>query len=368
MSRSLAQISELGVSIWLDDLSRERLGGELAEMIERLHVVGVTTNPAIFSAAISGSDLYRDDIVSYARAGLDEYEIVRKLTTSDVRSACDLFHPIFLRSRGKDGRVSIEVDPELARDTRNTIDQGLSLWNEISRENLLVKVPATREGLEAITELTDRGVSVNVTLIFTPKRYEEVLDAYFAGLEKRASRGEALDSIHSVASFFVSRIDTEIDKRLRSVLDETVYRKLRGRAGVANALNAYSTFLAALRSERWLGLAKLGANIQRPLWASTGVKDPEYSPTLYVDQLLTPDSVNTMPEKTLLASSKITDLLQPIDHDSERFIASRAHIDHLAKLGIEIEEIGQLLEEEGLSKFVTPWIDLHRQVRDLISQ
>lgn len=367
VSRSLAHISQSGVSIWLDDLSRERLNGQLAEMIERMHVVGVTTNPAIFSAAISGSDLYREDIMELAREGYDEFDIVRRLTTDDVKAACDILKSTFQISQGKDGRVSIEVDPELARDTAQTVSQGLSLWDEIAKENLLIKVPATREGLGAITELTDRGISVNVTLIFTPQRYEEVIDAYFTGLERRVARGAALDSIHSVASFFVSRIDTEIDKRLSLTVDDHSYRRLRGRAGVANALNAYSTFLASIRSERWLALLERGANLQRPLWASTGVKDPQYSPTLYVDRLLTPNSVNTMPENTLVASSRIENLPQALHENSIEFEQSRSHMEELATLGIAIDEVGELLEEEGLSKFVTPWVGLHNQVRELIS-
>lgn len=368
MSHPLAQISEAGVSIWLDDLSRERLSGQLTEMIERMHVVGVTTNPAIFSAAITGSDLYRDEIMQLAKLGLDEFQIVRKLTTDDVRAACDIFQAVYQSSQGKNGRVSIEVDPELARDTSQTVAQGLSLWEEINRENLLIKVPATREGLDAITELTDHGVSVNVTLIFTPRRYQEVIDAYFTGLERRAARGESLSSIHSVASFFVSRIDTEIDKRLRGSHDESTFNRLRGRAGVANALNAYRAFISSIQSDRWTALSERGANLQRPLWASTGVKDPDYSPTLYVDQLLTPNSVNTMPESTLIASSRIADLPQALHENSTRLEESRVHMEELAQLGIDIETIGELLEHEGLSKFVTPWVELHQRVKDLISR
>ena len=367
MSQSLARISDAGLSIWLDDLSRERLNGSLKDMIERMYVVGVTTNPAIFSAAISGSDLYRDDILALASRGLDEAAIVRALTTSDVRNACDLFADLYRRSDGVDGRVSIEVDPELARDSTRTIEEGLALWDEVKRENLLIKVPATKEGLIAIEELTARGISVNVTLIFTPQRYREVIDAYLAGLERRVARNEAIDRIHSVASFFVSRIDTEIDRRLKEETSAADYSLLRGKAGVANAINAYALFLESLKSERWQTLAQLGARLQRPLWASTGVKDPAYSPTLYVDRLVTPDSVNTMPEKTLHAAAQISDAIEVLETGSDRFQAAQEHISQLSEIGIEIEEIGQLLESEGLEKFVSPWRELHNEVRKLVT-
>ena len=367
MSQSLAQISQAGLSIWLDDLSRERLSGSLKEMIEGMHVVGVTTNPAIFSAAISGSDLYRDDILALASRGLNESAIVRALTTSDVRNACDLFADLFRRSDGVDGRVSIEVDPELARDSARTIEEGLSLWHEVERENLLIKVPATTEGLAAIEELTARGISVNVTLIFTPQRYQEVIDAYFNGLERRVARDEAIDQIHSVASFFVSRIDTEIDRRLKEERSTEDYSLLRGKAGVANAINAYALFVESLKSARWQALAQSGARLQRPLWASTGVKDPAYSPTLYVDRLVTPDSVNTMPEKTLHAAAQITEAIEVLEIGSSRFQTSRDHISRLSEIGIEIEAVGQLLEAEGLEKFVSPWRELHDEVRKLIT-
>jgi len=366
MHGPLRLLSESGISIWLDDLSRERFSGGLEELIATMHVVGVTTNPAIFSAAITKSDLYRHDIDELSAKGLDQHQIVRHLTTADVGRACDIFHPVYVTTQGVDGRVSIEVDPELARDTERTIEQGISLWDEISRPNLLIKVPATQEGLLAIEELTAHGISVNVTLIFTPGRYEEVIDAYLKGLERRVALGERIDSIHSVASFFVSRIDTEIDRRLKMSLSEQEFESLRGRAGIANAINAYEIFLNHRKSERWQKLERSGARVQRPLWASTGVKDPAYSPTLYVDQLATPDSVNTMPENTLLAASRIEGGIDLLVEGSARFDSAREHMSRLSDLGIEIEEVGALLEAEGLEKFVTPWRDLHEQVRGII--
>lgn len=368
MSRSLELISKARLSIWLDDLSRERLKGSLREMIEQMYVVGVTTNPAIFSAAISGSDLYRDEILALASQGLDESAIVRHLTTSDVRDACDLFANLNRDTGGVDGRVSIEVDPELARDSERTIAEGVSLWSEVDRKNLLIKVPATREGLLAIEELTARGISVNVTLIFTPLRYQEVIDAYFTGLERRIAEKESIAGIHSVASFFVSRIDTEIDRRLKEAHSSEDYSRLRGKAGVANAINAYSTFMASVNSDRWRALRDQGAQLQRPLWASTGVKDPAYSPTLYVDRLITPDSVNTMPEKTLHATAQLEGEIEVLEAGSMRFQEASQHMAELMKVGIEIEAIGQLLESEGLEKFVSPWRDLHDEVRKLITE
>lgn len=368
MFPALTALSNSGISIWLDDLSRERLNGGLEDLISRMNVVGVTTNPAIFSAAITKSDLYRDDILNMAAGGLDEYQIVRRLTTADVSRACEIFHSVHEASEGVDGRVSIEVDPELARDAERTIEEGVSLWEEISRPNLLIKVPATKEGLFAIEELTARGISVNVTLIFTPRRYDEVIDAYLSGLERRLSQRLPIDSIHSVASFFVSRIDTEIDRRLKEGLPEEDFESLRGKAGIANAVNAYQLFLRHRSSERWRALAQSGARIQRPLWASTGVKDPNYSPTLYVDQLATPESVNTMPENTLLAASQIEGEIEILVEDSPRFDQARQHMVQLQEQGIDIDEIGAILESEGLDKFLIPWRELHEQVRKVFQQ
>ena len=371
MTQVLSRISAAGLSIWLDDLSRERFQGSLQRLIDTRHVVGVTTNPAIFSAAISRSDLYDDDLQALGRKGLSASAAIRDLTISDVRNASQLFAPIFDRSHGVDGRISIEVDPELAHDAAATIAEGISLWQEVNRPNILIKVPATREGLVAIEELTYRGISINVTLIFTAARYDRVIDSYFSGLERRVKEGLAIGDIHSVASFFVSRIDTEIDARLRSIAesgDEQLFTDLRGRAGVANALNAYRLFLDRFASERWQRLQSVGGNLQRPLWASTGVKDPAYSPTLYVESLITKDSVNTMPEATLDATASLPSEHQVdvVDGPSPRFEEAQEHLRRLAEIGIEIEAVGDQLEIEGVEKFVTPWRSLHENVASRI--
>ncbi len=372
MTQALSRISEAGLSIWLDDLSRERFQGSLQEMIDTRHVVGVTTNPAIFSAAISRSDLYDHDLQALGRKGLSPAEAIRELTIGDVRNASHLFTPIFEKSQGVDGRISIEVDPELARETSATIEEGLSLWPEVNRPNVLIKVPATHEGLAAIEELTYQGISVNVTLIFTTSRYDLVIDSYFRGLERRLQEGLSIGEIHSVASFFVSRIDTEIDARLRSRSsdgEENLFADLRGRAGVANALVAYRLFLDRFNSQRWKTLQNGGGNIQRPLWASTGVKDPAYSPTLYVESLVTKDSVNTMPEATLDAVTSLpsSHRIERLEENSPRFEEARNHLRSLAEIGIEIEAVGDQLEREGVEKFVTPWRTLHENVASRIA-
>ena len=368
MSSLLKRISQHGLSIWLDDLSRERFEssapGSLLKLMEEREVVGVTTNPAIFSASISGSELYNDDLSRLAQRGHSPAEVIRSLTITDVQRAADLFLDIFHRSGGRDGRVSIEVDPELARKTKATIEEGSALWRDVDRPNLLVKVPATREGLPAIAELTRRGISVNVTLIFTATRYGEVIDAFMTGLTQRIEEGNSVEEIHSVASFFISRIDTEIDARLIGLGDSTQTAALRGKAGIANALIAYQLFLDRFDSKRWRELSESGAQIQRPLWASTGVKDPNYPATLYVESLITGDSVNTMPESTLNSVAAL-DPDHPIEAvlpGSPRFREASEHISHLSSLGLKIDEIGERLEQEGLDKFVTPWRTLHEKV------
>ncbi len=353
----LEKISLAGTAIWLDDLSRERMerGGKasyLPDLISEDFVVGVTTNPAIFSAAISNSALYQADIASLSAKGITPEEIITELTTSDVRNACDLFAPIYQTSNGVDGRVSIEVDPRLARDTAGTVSQAKRLWELVDRPNVLIKVPATREGLPAIKELISAGISVNVTIIFSVSRYVEVVEAFIAGLEERNARGESISGIHSVASFFISRVDTEIDSRLAGSAEEA----RRGKAAIANARLAYKHFEKVLNSQRWISLAERGARLQRPLWASTGVKDPNYDPTMYVVNLVAPETVNTMPEATLKALRSTDEFhFEPLSNyyqEAEEVIAS------LRTIGIDIEEVAEKLEAEGLDKFVKPWLEL----------
>ncbi|MFM1788772.1 MAG: transaldolase [Actinomycetota bacterium] len=354
---SLAQVSAAGVSVWLDDLSRERMikGGKasfLPDLIRDDFVVGVTTNPAIFSAAIANSDLYRSDIDSLYRRGLNAESIITELTTADVKKACELFLPVFDRTEGVDGRVSIEVDPRLARDTSGTIKQAKELWSLVGSKNVLIKVPATVEGLPAIRTLTAEGISVNVTIIFSVSRYEAVLEAFILGLEDRISKGLPISDIHSVASFFISRVDTEIDGRL-NVPD---LEPLKGRAALANARLAYEHFLKVESSERWEKISSAGGNIQRPLWASTGVKDPKYQPTMYVMELIADKTVNTMPEATL------NSVRASQDFNGEtimgRFDEARATMTELSSVGIEIEDVAEKLELEGIEKFIKPWNEL----------
>ena len=365
MSEVLKKITEAGTSIWLDDLSRERMieGGKarhLSELIAHDWVLGVTTNPAIFSSAISGSDLYRRDIESMRSNGLSAEEIITELTTADVQRACDYFLETYERTQGVDGRVSIEVDPRLARDTQGTLIQARQLWQKVNRRNLLIKVPATREGLPAIRTLISEGISVNVTIIFSVTRYREVLEAFISGLEDRGSKGESIDGIHSVASFFISRVDTEIDARLRSSGENL---ELCGRAALSNARLAYQHFLDVMNSERWNALAKMGGAIQRPLWASTGVKDPSYDPTMYVVELVAPHTVNTMPEATLNAL-RATGAFKG-ETITDHFERSAGDLAALAEIGIDIEAVAEKLENEGIDKFINPWLDLIEKVASL---
>lgn len=362
---NLAQLSELGVSIWLDDLSRARLtSGNLEDLIHHHSVVGVTTNPAIFQAAISGSDAYAEDIKRFEAAGLTAEEIIAELTTEDVRRACDLFLTTYENTRGYDGRVSIEVDPRLAHNPAPTLAQAKALWAKVDRPNAMIKIPATKAGLPAIRDAIAAGISVNVTLIFSVERYEEVVNAYLTGLEMALKAGRDLSQIHSVASFFVSRVDTEIDKRLEKIGGQSAL-DMRGKAGVANARNAYAVFLKHFDSERFRDLEEEGANFQRPLWASTGVKNPTYSSTMYVDQLATKYVVNTMPEATLWATKEAANL----DGDTVRdnLDAAANTMKHLTLLGIDLPGVSAMLEEEGVEKFEVAWEELIDAVSDAMN-
>src|SRR6188472_1573312 len=300
-NKNLAALSAAGVSVWLDDLSRERLQtGNLAELIATKSVVGVTTNPSIFQAALSKGTAYDAQVSELAERGADVDATIRTVTTDDVRNACDVLAKQYELSDGVDGRVSIEVDPRLAHDTDKTILQAIELWKIVDRPNLLIKIPATLAGIPAITAVIGEGISVNVTLIFSLERYGAVIDAYLSGLEQAAANGHDLSRIHSVASFFVSRVDTEVDKRLDAIgTDEAT--ALKSKAAIANARLAYELFQQSFAGDRWEALAAQGATRQRPLWASTGVKDPSLPDTLYVTELVVADTVNTMPEKTMQA-------------------------------------------------------------------
>ncbi len=364
-SSPLAALSAAGVSIWLDDLSRERLvTGNLAELVDTKHVVGVTTNPSIFQKALSDGAAYADQVRDLALRGVDVDEAARALTTADVRWACDALRDTYERSGGVDGRVSIEVDPRLARDTERTIAEARALWWQVDRPNLLIKIPATREGLPAVTACIGEGISVNVTLIFSLQRYTEVVDAYLAGLEAAVDAGHELEDIASVASFFVSRVDTEVDARLEK-LDDPRAEELLGRAAIANARLAYRHFADTLEDRRWRSLAAAGARPQRPLWASTSVKNPAYDDTRYVVDLVAPDTVNTMPEGTLHAVADHGEIRG--DTVTGAYDDAEAVLAGLAELGISYDEVVALLEERGVAAFATSWEDLLAGVRDALA-
>ncbi|MDI3241841.1 transaldolase [Arthrobacter sp. AL08] len=350
------QLSDAGVSIWLDDLSRGRLDtGTLRKLIEEKNVVGVTTNPSIFHAAITTGHDYDAVIAAQAAAGASVEDTVFAITTTDVADACELFAPVAAASNGIDGRVSIEVDPRLAWDTAGTITEAKELYARVNKDNVLIKIPATLEGLEAITATLAAGISVNVTLIFSLERYRAVINAFQTGLEQAKGNGHDIATIHSVASFFVSRVDSEIDKRLDAIgTDES--RALKGKAGLANARLAYQVYEELFSTERWGLLADAGARPQRPLWASTGVKDPAYPDTLYVTGLVAPGVVNTMPEKTLDATfdhGAVTG-----DTISRGYDDANATLNALDALGISYNEVVATLETEGLDKFVASWKEL----------
>jgi len=352
-NKNLDTLSGAGVAIWLDDLSRKRLRtGNLAELIEQKNVVGVTTNPTIFQKAIVGSEVYTEQLKDLAVRGVTVEEAVRMITTADVREAADVLRPVYDASGGQDGRVSIEVDPRLAHNTEATVAEAKQLWWLVDRENVFIKIPATRAGLPAITETLAAGISVNVTLIFSLDRYREVMDAFLAGVEQAKANGHDLSKMASVASFFVSRVDTEIDKRL----DKLGNSELKGKAAVANARLAFEAYEAVFSGERWAALELAGAKPQRPLWASTGVKDPAYADTMYVDDLIVTGVVNTMPEATLDAEA---DHGKPGgDSIHGTYEEAKKLLDDLATAGVSYDDVVQVLEDEGVEKFEASWKEL----------
>ena len=367
MSTPTEDLAAAGVSIWLDDLSRARIAsGNLAELIATRDVTGVTTNPTIFQGAIGNpdDDSYDESLAALAAQGADVDTAIFTLTTTDVRDAADIFRPVYDATGGVDGRVSIEVSPDLAHDTEATIAEAAKLWARVDRPNALIKIPATKAGLPAITATLAAGISVNVTLIFSLARYDEVIDAYLAGIEQARTNGHDLSGIHSVASFFVSRVDTEVDKRLVAIgTDEAL--ALKSAAGLANARLAYELFEKRFAAPRAQELVAAGATVQRPLWASTGVKDPSLPDTLYVTELVAPGTVNTMPEKTLQAT---------FDHgvitgDTITGAYADAHdvFDRLAAVGVDLDDVVQVLEDEGVEKFIASWHDLQRTVEHALA-
>ena len=356
----LAQLTAQGVSLWLDDLSRQRIhSGNLQHLIDTWHISGVTTNPSIFQAALKDGASYQKQLDELAARGASVDDTVREVTTDDVRDACDLFTGIFQATHHVDGRVSIEVDPRLAHETQGTIDQAAELHKIVDRPNVLIKIPATEAGLPAITAVIGEGISVNVTLIFSLERYRAVMAAYLDGLEQAAEAGHDLSEIHSVASFFVSRVDSEIDKRLKAIGSPEA-DALEGQAAIANARLAYQAYEQTFTGPRWEALAAKGANKQRPLWASTGVKDPKYDDTRYVVELVAPETVNTAPEKTIAAVA---------DHGvitgntiEGTYAQASAVFSGLEALGIDLDDVFAVLETEGVDKFIAAWEELLESV------
>ncbi len=356
MTDTLRQLTDEGVAIWLDDMSRGRLTTDnLADLIRDRYVVGVTTNPTIFQKAISDSELYDRQLRDLAVRGVDVEEALRMVTTYDVRWGCDVLRSVYDASDGVDGRVSIEVDPRLAQEAERTVAEARQLWWLVDRPNLFIKIPATEASLPAISQCLAEGISVNVTLIFSIERYRAVMEAFLDGMERARAAGHDLTHLQSVASFFVSRVDTEIDKRLEK-LGSPEAVELRGKAAIANARLAFQAYEQVFGSERWTALAEAGAKPQRPLWASTGVKDPSYDDTMYVAELVTRGVVNTMPEATLDAVA---------DHgvirgDTVRgeYASAAATMQALADIGIDVDDVVRVLEDEAVEKFETSWNDL----------
>jgi transaldolase len=360
MTNLLADLSSKGVSIWLDDLSRRRLvSGSLADLAANYHVVGVTTNPTIFAKAITGSDAYAAQIRDLRARGVDTGEALRALTAFDVRWACDVLRPVYEATGGVDGRVSMEVDPRLARDTGATIAEAQFLWWLVDRPNLFIKIPAARQGLPAIAACLAEGISINVTLIFSLARYDAVIDAFLGGLERARQAGRDLASIASVASFFVSRVDTEVDARLDKIGTPEA-QALRGRAAIANARLAYEHYERTIASSRWTALHAAGARPQRPLWASTSVKDPAYPDTRYVTGLVAPGVVNTMPEATLRAVADHGEI--PQDSVRGHYTDARQVLSDLAALGVDYRDVTSVLENNGLAAFDASWQELGDQL------
>jgi transaldolase len=365
MTDRLQALADAGVSIWLDDLSRERIeSGNLADLVKDKNVVGVTTNPTIFAGAIANGERYDDQVRTLVADGADVTKVIFELTTEDVRNACDVLAPV-ADSSPSDGRVSIEVEPDLANDTDGTIASARALWSAVGKPNALIKIPATLEGLPAITTAISEGISVNVTLIFSEERYRAVMDAYLSGLEQAREAGHDLSNIQSVASFFVSRVDTEVDKRLEDIGSEESLA-LRGKAAVANALVAYGAFEEVFGSERWRDLEAAGAHRQRPLWASTGVKNPDYDDTMYVRDLVVAETVNTMPEKTLEAFADHGEVLG--DVVTGKAGQGRGLLDRLGEVGVDFADVMLVLETEGVDKFKKSWDELVETVQGQMDQ
>jgi transaldolase len=352
----LAQLSAAGVSVWLDDISRQRLTtGNLADLIRDKHVVGVTSNPTIFAHALASGSAYDGQLADLETRGVGLEEAARAITTYDIRWACDVLRPVYDATSGVDGRVSIEVDPRIARDAAKTIAEARALWWLVDRPNLFIKIPATEQGLPAITQCLSEGISINVTLIFALERYGQVMDAFLTGMEQAGQAGHDLATIESVASFFVSRVDTEVDRRLDKI-GTTEAAALRGKAAIANARLAYELYEERFATSRWEALRQAGARPQRPLWASTSTKDPDFPDTMYVEELVAPGTVNTMPESTLDAMADHGKVRG--DTASSGYDQARQVFADLEALGISYQDVVTVLEDEGVAKFAASWQEM----------
>lgn len=361
----LLEIEELGQSIWMDNLSRNIIqSGELKEMIETRGLRGITSNPAIFEKAIAGNAIYDADIEAGIRAGKSVLEIYESLAFADIRNACDIFRPVYEATKGLDGYISIEVPPTIANDTESTIREARRYYQAIARENLMIKIPGTQEGLPAVEQVISEGISVNVTLLFSVESYVETAWAYIRGLEARVAKGEDISKIASVASFFLSRIDTNIDgqieAKLKGVSDEIVKAKLeavKGKIAIANAKIAYQKYKEIIQSDRWQALAAKGAKVQRLLWASTGTKNPAYSDVMYVDELIGPETVNTLPPTTIEACFDHCEVAPRIESNVEeayRVVESLKDPD----INIDLDKVMAELLLDGIDKFVQPFQSL----------
>jgi transaldolase len=360
MTDRLAELSAQGVAVWLDDLSRVRLTtGSLKKMLDEQHVVGVTTNPSIFQKALSDADAYDAQVNDLATMGVSVEEAVRLMTAQDVRAACDVERPAYDASNGVDGRVSIEVDPRSAHDTKKSVAEAKTLWWLVGRENLYIKIPATLAGLPAITATLAEGISVNVTLIFSLERYRAVMDAFLAGVEQAKANGHDITKIGSVASFFVSRVDSEVDKRLDKIgTDEA--KALRGKAAIANAQLAYEAYSEVFGTDRWKALESAGAHPQRPLWASTSTKNPDYPDTIYVEELVAKGVVNTMPESVIKAWEDHGELKGDL---TSKYGEAKQVMADLKAVGIDFDDVVKVLEDEGVDKFEVSWKELLESVQ-----
>jgi transaldolase len=371
-SERLWKLTELGQSVWLDYIRRAILdNGELERMIREDALRGVTSNPAIFEQAIAGSDDYDQELQELAAGGVDVVQAYERLAIADIQRAADLLRGLYDEARGTDGFVSLEVSPELAHETEATLQEARRLWRQVDRPNVMIKVPGTAAGLPAIEQLLYEGLNINITLLFSLQGYEQVMEAYLAALERRVADGKPLNTIASVASFFVSRVDTAVDAELERKLagagseaERERIRALFGKAAVANAKLAYQRFQEVFGDERFARLRRHGAHVQRPLWASTSTKNPKYRDVIYVEELIGPDTVNTMPLVTLEAFADHGDVERTVDRDLD---AARADLAALAELGIDLDRVTEQVQVEGVEKFVVPFRSLLQSIEQKLA-